>query len=184
MNSIKYLNTTILSSFLKYGRTYRCYRGDFDILKYGPVSSQSLSRCVIWKSLPKEKPKRVSSCSDLSLFSLKSEKLFAEIGERLSSLCDEGLIKDVDINDEFINIVFDDRQKTGMEREGGVGVIIISKQSSTKQIWYSSPFRKPDYFEFSNNWRSERTNKTLSETLKEDLFLCTGISIDLCNGAQ
>ncbi|KAH8741319.1 hypothetical protein FG386_000226 [Cryptosporidium ryanae] len=178
MNLIKFVNTKIVRSFLRYGRLQRSYFGtNFRTMEYGLISS--LRRYSLGKGVSMQKLRSISTHSDLSIFSLKSEKLFTDIGEKLEGLCDKGLIQDVDFNDEFINIVFEHKKGKYFE-EGGknIGTIVISRQSSTKQIWYSSPFRKPDYFEFSNGWRSERTKKTLYETLKEDILLLSGFSID------
>ncbi|KAH7648091.1 hypothetical protein FG379_000015 [Cryptosporidium bovis] len=180
MNVIKLLNTKIIHGFLWHGVFQKHFaRRSFGITKYGLILNFGLRKYYAINSSSVTKLRNLPTCSDSSMFSLKSEKLFADIGEKLENICEEGLIQDVDFNDEFINIIFEDKSgKYHNNGEKNTGTIVISKQSSTKQIWYSSPFRKPDYFEFNNDWRSERTKKTLSETLKEDILLCSGVNVD------
>ncbi|KAJ1608682.1 frataxin like protein [Cryptosporidium canis] len=110
-----------------------------------------------------------TASSGTSLFSSNAEKLFFEIDGRLSGLIDSGQLYDVDLHDEFLNIHF--------YLEGELSTIVISKQPATRQIWYSSPLRKPDYFDLDLGWKSSRTNKTIFEVLHDDLLQATGIHV-------
>ncbi|EEA04713.1 frataxin-like domain-containing protein [Cryptosporidium muris RN66] len=105
-------------------------------------------------------------------FNNKADQLLHIISEKIINTQDQNLIDDIDCHNEFLNITFryKDRQSSG--------TIVISKQSATKQIWYSSPIRPPDYFEFESNWKSKRSGLSLFEALESDLFEGTGLKFN------
>ncbi|KAL7066132.1 frataxin-like domain-containing protein [Cryptosporidium serpentis] len=106
-------------------------------------------------------------------FNNKADQLLHEISEKIINTQNQNLIDDIDCHDEFLNIIFKYKDRQSLS-----GTIVISKQSATKQIWYSSPIRPPDYFDFENNWKSKRSGLSLFEVLESDLFEGTGLKFN------
>ncbi|EAK87579.1 frataxin like protein [Cryptosporidium parvum Iowa II] len=173
MNSIKLLNLKVVQNLSKFNTQYKVFnfRKSISTLKFLCDRNSKFVPPLAHNLLKLKKNRIYTNSSDISQFSSKTEGLFFEIEKKLSDLLDNGLLSDIDLHDEFMNISFN--------LNGEKNTIVISKQPATNQIWYSSPLRKPDYFEFNSDWRSNRTNKTLFEVLNDDLYKATGIHVNL-----
>ncbi|KAF7458868.1 frataxin like protein [Cryptosporidium felis] len=167
MNTLKILNLKILGNLEKFGRIGRVQRKN---KAFSLFASQHNNYLTSFPILSKVLSSKICTTRNTSLFKSSAEKLFFDIELKLNDLVDKGLIYEVDIHDEFMNITFD--------LDGKIGTIVISKQTAANQIWYSSPLRKPDYFEFGPDWKSLRTNSTLFQVLCEDLQKATGIYVN------
>ncbi|OII75488.1 uncharacterized protein cubi_02009 [Cryptosporidium ubiquitum] len=172
MNSIKLLNLKIIQNLNRFNSSCKIFnfRNSAIPLKFLFDNNYKLYVLKAHSILTIQKSRINTNSLDISQFNLKTETLFFEIESKLNDLLDSGFLSDIDLHDEFMNITFN--------LNGVKNTIVISKQPATKQIWYSSPLRKPDYFEFNSDWRSNRTNETLFEALHDDLFKATGIHVN------
>lgn len=171
MNSIKLLNLKVIQNLSRFNNSCKIFNFGNLItpLRFLLYKNSNLHTPKIHNILTIKKNRISTGSSNISQFNLKTEKLFFEIENKLNDLLDNGLLSDIDLHDEFMSITFN--------ISGEKNTIVISKQPATKQIWYSSPLRKPDYFEFNSDWRSKRTNKTLFEVLHDDLLKAIGIHV-------
>ncbi|KAH8582963.1 frataxin like [Cryptosporidium sp. chipmunk genotype I] len=172
MNSIKLINLKVVQNLSKFNSSCKVFNfsNSISTLRFLCDNNSKFVTPLAHNLFKLKKNKINTNSLDISQFGSKTEKLFFEIESKLSNLLDNGFLTDIDLHDEFMNIIFN--------FNGERSTIVISKQPATKQIWYSSPLRKPDYFEFSSDWRSNRTNKTLFEVLHDDLLKATGIHVN------